>query len=129
MNLIALAIGGFCGTLLRYGLDHAIPSWPKGFPLGVLIINFAGCFSLGWLFSQSRLLLLRLPGVRLGLGTGMFGAFTTFSTFSLHVSLLVQEGRMVTAVLYITFSIVGGLLLTFAGYRLAGRRCEGSAAE
>lgn len=129
MNLIALAIGGFCGTLLRYGLDHVIPSWPKGFPLGILLINLAGCFSLGWLFTQSRLPLLRLPGVRLGLGTGMLGAFTTFSTFSLHVAQLVQEGRLVAAVVYITFSIVGGLLFSYAGYRLAGRRREGREAE
>lgn len=121
MNLVALAIGGFIGTMARYALDGLIPPLSNGFPLGIFAINAAGCFALGWLSTIAAIRALVRPAVRLGLGTGMLGAFTTFSTFSLQAAVLLRNGHSLTAVLYVTSSIGAGLLLAFAGIRLARR--------
>ncbi|WP_274654964.1 fluoride efflux transporter CrcB [Paenibacillus humicola] len=128
MNVAALAAGGFIGTVLRYALGEAIPSASNGFPLGTLIINLLGCLFLGWLFTVTAERWRLRPEIRLGLGTGMTGAFTTFSTFSVQTAGLLQQGEWAAAVLYVLASIAGGLLLTYAGIRLARpRRKEGTA--
>lgn len=128
MNGIALAAGGFAGTLLRYWLGEAIPTLAGGFPLGILCINLVGCFALGYLFAATPGRWSIPPQVRLGLGTGVMGAFTTFSTFSVQSASLIRSGHSLTAGLYIVTSICGGLLLAFAGARLGrGPRAEGEA--
>ncbi|MFC4098142.1 fluoride efflux transporter CrcB [Paenibacillus xanthanilyticus] len=130
MNGIALAAGGFAGTLLRYWLGEAIPTLGDGFPLGILIINLLGCFALGVLFAATPGRWSLPPQVRLGLGTGVMGAFTTFSTFSVQSADLVRSGHGVTAGLYIALSVVGGLALAFAGARLGrGTRVQEEAAS
>ncbi|TYP74875.1 fluoride efflux transporter CrcB [Paenibacillus methanolicus] len=121
MNGIALAAGGFAGTLLRYWLGEAIPTLGDGFSLGILIINLFGCFALGVLFAATPERWSTPPQIRLGLGTGVMGAFTTFSTFSVQSADLLRTGHAVTAGLYILLSVGGGLALSFAGSRL-GRR-------
>jgi CrcB protein len=119
MNLVALVVGGFVGTILRYELENFIPPLPNGFPLGILLINLLGCLFLGWFFTVTSVRRNIRPEIRLGLGTGVTGAFTTFSTFSVQSVDLIQKGYFFIAALYILLSIMGGLLLTFAGVRLA----------
>ncbi|MFB9326524.1 fluoride efflux transporter CrcB [Paenibacillus aurantiacus] len=129
MNVIALAIGGFAGTLFRYWLSEVIPPLGSGFPLGILIINLLGCFALGLLFTATPGRWRIPPQVRLGLGTGVMGAFTTFSTFSVQSAALLRSGHAATAGLYIALSVGGGLALAFAGVRLGrGLRTQGEGA-
>jgi CrcB protein len=128
MNVIALVVGGFIGTILRYELGDLIPPLSDGFPLGILFINLLGCLFLGWFFTVTSVRSGIRPEIRLGLGTGVTGAFTTFSTFSVQSVDLIQKGHFFIASLYILLSIIGGLLLTFAGVRLAkAQRKEGTA--
>ncbi|TBL78977.1 fluoride efflux transporter CrcB [Paenibacillus thalictri] len=125
MDVIALVIGGFIGTILRYGLGNIIPASPDGFPLGILLINLAGCFFLGWFFTGATLRWRLRPEIRLGLGTGVTGAFTTFSTFSVQSVDLIQSAHYVAAAIYVLLSVVGGLILTFAGSKLAASQRKG----
>ncbi|MCY9694184.1 fluoride efflux transporter CrcB [Paenibacillus alginolyticus] len=128
MNVVALVIGGFIGTILRYATGDFIPPLPNGFPLGILIINFLGCFLLGWFFTVTLERWNIRPAIRLGLGTGVIGAFTTFSTFSVQTVDLMQHGHFFVAALYVLLSIIGGILLTFAGGRLAHVQRRGGTA-
>ncbi|WCK52812.1 CrcB family protein [Aneurinibacillus sp. Ricciae_BoGa-3] len=119
MNVIALAVGGFVGTILRYEIGQWIQPLSHVFPLATLVINLAGSFFLGWFFTIILLLWDVSSAIRLGVGTGFTGAFTTFSTFSLESVHLVQS-YPVSAVLYIFISIAGGIALSGAGYLMAG---------
>ncbi len=85
-TLIYVGLGGFFGANARYLLTN----WADGlmqarwgdFPFGTLLVNLLGSFALAlfgtWLAARSGL----SPQLRLLVGAGFFGAFTTFSTFA-----------------------------------------------
>ncbi len=81
------------------------------FPWHTLAVNLVGSFVMGLLIASA----LR-DTARLFLLTGMLGAFTTFSTFSIETLALVQDGRLWAAAAYVALSVVGGLLLAALGY-------------
>lgn len=122
MNILALAVGGFLGTLLRYILGQAIPVPLNGFPTGILIINFIGCFFLGWFFIITATNRKIRPEIRLGIGTGLTGAFTTFSTFSVETNNLLAHDQYGLAVTYVLLSVSIGILLTGVGMKIARSR-------
>ncbi|KFN08976.1 fluoride efflux transporter CrcB [Paenibacillus macerans] len=128
MDVIALIVGGFFGSLLRYGLGVGIPS-VGSFPLSTVIINLTGCLFLGWFFTIAPL--RKIPShLRLGLGTGFTGAFTTFSTFSVQTLEALSFNRPGTAAAYALANVIGGLLMAGLGVRIAGknRRRQGEGA-
>lgn len=113
MNVIALIIGGFLGSIFRYEVGRWIPA-AGNFQLATVLINLAGCFFLGWFFTVATKWKIR-PDVRLGIGTGFTGAFTTFSTFSVQTVDAISGKQFGTAVLYLLISVVGGLLMSLIG--------------
>lgn len=79
-NVLLVAAGGTLGTAARLALGFVIPD-AAGLPLSILVANVAGSFLLG-------VLAARLPassGVRLFLGTGLLGGFTTYSAFTVGI--------------------------------------------
>ena len=75
----------------------------------------SGSFVLGILLV---LLLERFPPNRYArpfLATGFLGAYTTFSTFSVETDLLVRDGHVGVAVLYVAASLVAGLTAAWLG--------------
>jgi|SRR5699024_137933 len=118
MNIIAIAIGGFIGTLLRYGISTFLLS-NAIFPFATFFTNLCGCLLLGFLSTY----LAQFHGVRRYLtpliGTGILGSFTTFSTFSVETIQLMQDDRILSACIYVVFSIILGLLLAYLGRQLA----------
>jgi fluoride exporter len=58
--------------------------------------------------------------VREGLGVGLLGGLTTFSTFSVQAVLDVDAGEPLRAAAYVAVSVVGGIAAAGAGY-LVGR--------
>lgn len=121
--LAALVLGGMVGCLARYGVGLALPTPPGGWPTGTFLVNLSGCLALGFLLEH---LARRGPDVgrrrvvRLGLGTGVLGTFTTYSTFAVEVDLLVRDGAAGLAVGYAAASAVGGVLAVGAGIAAAG---------
>ena len=122
---ILVALGGAAGALARYGLSAWIGSlgarqaWAN-FPLATLLINVSGAFALGYLLTR---LGRRIgpPELRLALGTGFLGAYTTFSTFSVETDALLLRGEWGRAALYVLLTVVVGLAAAVLGRAAALR--------
>jgi len=119
-TVVAVALAGALGALARWGVGawfgHRFPS----FPWGTMFINVTGSFILGVLFA---VLVERNIGsltLRLALMTGLLGAYTTFSTFSLETFRLVEDGATGSALANIGLSVVLGVLAVWLGLT-AGR--------
>lgn len=116
-------VGGALGTAARYGLAEAFPA-VSGVPYTVFAINLLGALLLGALVEglavrgpdEGRLLRLRLL-----LGTGFMGGFTTYSALATDAALLLRGGATALAVGYGVATVVCGALATLAGIALAGR--------
>jgi CrcB protein len=111
---LVVAAFGALGALARWGLGVATNGPTQAFPWTTLVINVSGCFALGLLVAalgDDHALL------RLGLGTGFLGAFTTFSTFSVEATNLPAA----RSVLYVGLSIALGLAAAVAGRTLGTR--------
>jgi CrcB protein len=113
LNCIAVGIGGFIGSVLRY-LISLLPMKPaNGFPLGTLLINVAGSFAIGLIAALSMKLGNVNPRWILFLKAGICGGFTTFSTFSLEAGHLLQIGKVWLGCLYMAASILLGVVAFF----------------
>ena len=114
--LLAVALGGALGSLLRYFVAGAVQSatWP-GFPWGIFVVNITGGFAMGIIVELSALKLNLTPEVRAFLTVGILGGYTTFSTFSLDSALLIERGDYSGAALYIAGSALLSILALFAG--------------
>lgn len=100
------------GALLRYGADRALPHEPGTWAWSTLAVN-----ALGAALLCALLVRVADPRVRLLVGTGVLGAFTTFSGFAVDAVLLADAGRVLAAGSYV---VVGVATLLAAG--LLGRR-------
>ena len=118
MEILAVGIGGAIGACLRFFLSQIIV-YEAGFPLATFSANCIGCFLLSYLLSGK--LLKTYPKIKLALTTGLLGSFTTFSTFSSETISLISDQLYGTAFVYVLLSAIGGLLLSFVGYRLGSR--------
>ncbi len=116
--LIAVASGGAIGSVARYVIGVWLARPIGAFPLSTLLINIVGSFLIG-VFAR----LFDAPDhnqlLRLALTVGLCGGFTTFSTFSAETLTLLQQGKATRAALYVTISIVAGVLATLAGFTIA----------
>ncbi len=119
MNIVSLAMGGFFGSISRYSLGEWLHT-EQGFPIGTLLVNLLGCLILGWFFTMSTTRWEKIsPQLKLGLGTGFIGSFTTFSTFSVETLHLLSQGKLGFALVYVLTSVGGGILLALAGVQIA----------
>jgi CrcB protein len=110
--VLLVAVGGVVGSLARAGLGAVLPPEPGGWSWAVLLANLLGAAALCTLLAQ-------VPSreVRLLVGTGLLGGFTTFSGLTVTSVLLVEAGRPAAAAGY----VVAGLG-TLLGGGLAGSR-------
>lgn len=114
---LAVGIGGIFGAILRFVIYKWFLSHGSLPFAGTLCVNLLGCFLLGYLQGAARIYTLPNWFV-VGFGTGLIGAFTTFSTFSMEVIDYVNQGYRVLPALYIMASSVGGYLLAHYGFTL-----------
>lgn len=105
-NLLIIGIGGFFGAISRFLLSNSVAT-----PFDTLAVNVIGSFALGMLMFDTELLGYVSPRMRMGLGIGFLGSFTTFSTFA------VQSYQMIPtlAVLNITANVILTLVAVFLG--------------
>jgi CrcB protein len=120
MNPVILVMsGGAIGAALRYGLSRALPVNVGGWPWPTFAANLLGGLAMGLLAAW----LVRGNGaaepLRLFLGVGVLGGFTTFSAFSLEMAQMVQRGQGMMAAAYAAVSVILALGAVFAGMMLA----------
>jgi CrcB protein len=111
-----VAVGGAIGALLRYAaVQLAAAVHPHPFPIGTLVVNVAGSFTIGLLMARYQL--LDSESARLFWVTGVLGGFTTFSAFSWDALQLLQRGAFAHAALYALASVGLSLVAVYAGYK------------
>lgn len=118
MGFLLVFTGGGLGSLLRYGLSILLQSSGRSLPLATLSVNLVGCFLLGCLVASPMLSDRLSEPVRVGLGTGFLGGFTTFSTFGVESIKLFQNGEILVLTCYTAASVIGGFLAAYLGIRL-----------
>lgn len=119
-RILLVALGGTVGTAARLGLGLALPD-AGGIPVAVLLANILGALLIG-------VLAARLPAstdLRLMLGTGVLGGFTTYSAFMTGTVVLWAEAPVLAAV-YAAGSLVLGLAAAALGLRLGRPRTGGA---
>lgn len=121
MAYFAVVLGGFLGACARFAISEWLGT-VHGFPLATLLINLVGSFFLAWFYTLTAERIAINPILRIGIGTGFVGAFTTFSTFSVEVWNLYKAGDVKMALLYLLLSFIGGLFAALFGYWLAQRQ-------
>ena len=120
-EMAAVAAGGVVGTGLRLSLDTVIPHTDTEFPLSTLLVNVVGSFALGALVATVWRWSSTPNWLKLALGTGMIGSFTTFSALIASLVTEAHRGLWILAVLYLALSLVLGFGAALLGLSI-GRR-------
>ncbi|MDT8716202.1 fluoride efflux transporter CrcB [Clostridium sp. 19966] len=117
---IYVAIGGALGALLRYAIKIIdFSNLFSAFPINTFIINISGSFLIALILTFASKKRCLNENIKVFLTTGFLGAFTTFSTFCRDTVGLMEKGIYITALVYIAFSIVLGMLAAYLGYKLS----------
>ena len=118
ITAIWIAAAGFAGALLRFGLGALIARRrsQSPFPWGTFVINITGAFTIGLLYGIGVSGGTFSPRVSLVLGTGLVGAYTTFSTWALETMRLVRLRDYLLAGANLAFGVGAGLAATAMGY-------------
>ena len=118
-QIILVFIGGGFGSVLRFIIGKWLNSNETGIPYGTFATNILGSLLIGIILglaakndslSQNQTLLL---------ATGFCGGFTTFSTFAMQSQGLLFDQKPFQAILYLTLSVVVGVVLAYLGLKLA----------
>jgi CrcB protein len=114
--VLAVALGAAVGAPARYLTDRAVQSRHETqLPWGTFTVNVVASFVLGAVTGAAGQL---SPTAAAFIGTGFFGALSTFSTFSYELVALTEHGRPRVAAIYATISVVAGLAVAAAGWAL-----------
>jgi fluoride exporter len=119
-NVAIVALGGAVGTGLRYGITLVVPRW-AGVPIATLGINVVGAFLLGLLLellADRSLDTGWSRRIRLGVGTGGLGGFTTYSALATETAALAFT-RPGLAIAYAFGTVLIGAAASVAGIWLS----------
>jgi CrcB protein len=112
--LVAVGVLGGIGSIARFVLDGAVARrLGRDFPYGTLAVNVSGALALGVLVGVA----ISGDGYRL-IGTGVLGAYTTFSTWMLETHRLAEDGRLRLGALNIVVSLALGVGAAWLGRRI-----------
>ena len=123
LNYLLVALGGAVGSAARYAVGkQAMRTFGPGWPHGTFIANVTGGLCMGLLVG----VLAHRGGAdqerwRLLLGVGVLGGYTTFSSYSLEVALMIERREVLGAAFYAAASAGLAIIALFAGMLIARR--------
>jgi len=118
LQMLIVGVGGFVGAILRFILTGWGNSLLQNdFPAGTFLVNVIGCLCLGAIYGAASEFAAS-PNLKLFLATGLLGALTTFSTFSLETIGLMQNNELQKALLNIIGSMIVGIAAGYVGIAL-----------
>jgi len=114
---LLVGLGGFVGAIARFVVGRCAGIlFDTRFPIGTFAINISGSFLLGILGTVVAERVWPNPdSLRLALGIGFLGAYTTFSTFEFETHALLEDGSWLLAAINMAVSLMVGLLAVRAG--------------
>lgn len=117
-SVLAICLGACVGALARWRLGLWLNHGTALLPWGTLAANWIGAYLVGMavVYFQSQTQLD--PAWRLAVVTGLLGALTTFSTFSVEIVSMLQHGRFLLALGTASLHLFGSLALTFLGMKV-----------
>lgn len=126
LPVLLVFVGGGLGTVSRYLIGTLIGT-PGGLPVPTFIVNLVGAFALGLLLEG----LLRggidvgwRQRVRLLMGPGFMGGFTTYSSLCVETVLLNENGHYLAGASYAVLSLLAGIAAGAAGVWVAANLFE-----
>ena len=114
-SVLAISLGAALGALLRWQLGGKLNTVFPTVPPGTLAANLLGAYVVGIGVAFFATFSAIPPEWRLLVITGFCGGLTTFSTFSVEVATLLQQGRVAWALGAVGVHVVGSVAMTFAG--------------
>jgi CrcB protein len=120
-NLLWVAFGGALGASARHLLSGlTLRQFGPGFPMGTLSANIIGSalmgLLVGWLAHKGA---ESGQTLRLFLGVGVLGGFTTFSAFSLESFLMLEKKQYSALLGYVSASFILSLAALALGLWLS----------
>ncbi|MFR1113224.1 MAG: fluoride efflux transporter CrcB [Blautia sp.] len=113
-----VGLGGFVGSVMRYGLSLVQVRWE--FPVMTFLTNILGAVLIGLIAQMAQETSLLSPRLLLFLKTGVCGGFTTFSTFSQESVTLLENQQVKTASVYMVLSVLCCVLGVTLGKWIGG---------
>ena len=107
-----VGLGGFAGSVARYGLSVVSQRYWVEWPIGTLAANVLGCLAIGILTGLSARGETVSPEIRLALATGFCGGFTTMSSMVYETAEMIRASEYVHA----TFYAAGTFLLSMTAF-------------
>ena len=118
-SIALVGLGGAFGSILRYVISLGLKQFiTSSFPFATFAINVIGCLIIGILYGISEKNNLGNSDFNYLLIIGFCGGFTTFSTFANENYNLLQQNNITVPLLYITSSVILGILAVKLGYKI-----------
>ena len=109
---LVVACGGVAGAAARWAIIDAV-GYDGGFGWGLLGVNTAGSLLLGVaVFATAT---SGRDWLRLGLGVGFCGSFTTFSSFAVVAAELGRNGNWASAAAFVLLTVAAAVVALVAG--------------
>ena len=115
-SILIVGTGGFIGTVFRFLTNRLCAYYGLiAFPVATLCVNLIGCFLFGLFAGFLDKQGLANTQLSTFLIVGFCGGLTTFSTFSNELFQMTSKGEIALSILYLSISIILGVVLLFAG--------------
>ena len=115
-SFLLVFLGGGLGSGLRYLVAIAMNQYSKVLPFGTFTVNMLGCLLIGLILGYTQKENTLTSNQTLLLATGFCGGFTTFSAFANENLELIKNGEIFNFTIYITLSVLVGVIAVFSGY-------------
>ncbi len=125
-TIFLIGLGGGLGSIARHLLSRAALHWPNlGFPIATLGVNVIGGLAMGVLVGWLAFTVDGGKDLRIFIGVGLLGGFTTFSAFSLEMVQMIQRKNWAQALSYGAASVILSVFAVFIGLLLARKIFSG----